>query len=95
MLHTITLTERAEQTQLPDKSKLTDLAEMVEDAIPFSCLSGICGSCVIKVEQGADNLNPAEPPERAFLTSLGFAGKEYRLACQCQLSGPIAINCEP
>lgn len=95
MLHTITLTDIEEQTQLPHNSKLTDLAEMVEDAIPFSCLSGICGSCVIEVEAGAENLSAPEPMERTFLNSLGFPEAEYRLACQCKLSGDIAINCAP
>ncbi|WP_432723854.1 2Fe-2S iron-sulfur cluster-binding protein [Jeongeupia wiesaeckerbachi] len=95
MLHTITLTNLAEESQLPDKSKLADLSEVADGAIAFSCLSGICGSCVIEVESGAENLSEAEPVERAFLTSLGFAEAQYRLACQCKLLGPISINTDP
>ncbi|MBM3115196.1 2Fe-2S iron-sulfur cluster-binding protein [Jeongeupia naejangsanensis] len=95
MLHTIVLTNSAETLQLPDKSKLTDLSELAEGVIPFSCLSGICGSCVIEVECGLENLSEAEPVERTFLTSLGFAEDQYRLACQCKLFGPISINTEP
>ncbi len=95
MLHTIKVVNIGEEVQLPHKSSLTDLSEMIDDVIPFSCRAGICGSCVIGVEEGEENLSMAEPVERAFLTSLGFAADKYRLACQCKLLGEITIDADP
>ena len=95
MLHTITLVNLGVETQLPEQSSLTDLVEMVDSAIPFSCLSGICGSCVIEVTNGHQNLSEEEFDERAFLETLGYEDKKYRLACQCKLKGPVTINTAP
>jgi ferredoxin len=95
MLHTITVVNIDEETQLHDESSLTDLSEMIDGVIPFSCRAGICGSCVIEVTRGEENLSEETPVERVFLTSLGFAEEKYRLACQCKLLGNITINTEP
>lgn len=80
---------------LPNNSKLSDLKEILEDAIPFSCLSGICGSCVIEVKDGIENLSKKNLTETEFLNILGFDGKQYRLACQCRLLGDVKINTVP
>lgn len=55
-----------------------------EDAgIPFACEEGVCGTCVIEVEEGMENLSEFTEEELDFL---GEQDSE-RLACQCKISG--------
>ena len=50
--------------------------------IPFSCKEGVCGSCLVEVEEGSENLGELNDQEIAF----GLDGKDTRLACQCNIS---------
>lgn len=59
----------------------TCLAETCEKAgIPFSCNSGVCGTCQITVVEGADNLGELNKEEE----DLGM-DRNHRLGCQCVL----------
>lgn len=55
------------------------------------CRVGQCGSDPLVVVEGADNLSPAGPDERATLARLGLP-PNARLACQCTVSGPVVID---
>ena len=68
-----------EETELPDGSALTECCE--EAGVPFACTEGICGTCVIEVLDGMENLSPQTEEEKDFL---GVQNKE-RLACQCKI----------
>jgi ferredoxin len=67
-----------------------NIHEACEDAgVPFACTEGICGTCVIEVEEGMDNLSPYTQEEEDFLGEMG----SERLACQCKLKqGTIKIS---
>lgn len=54
-----------------------------EAGIPFACEEGLCGTCVIEVEEGMENLSEFTQEESDFL---GDQGCE-RLACQCKMKG--------
>ncbi|MBS0616418.1 MAG: (2Fe-2S)-binding protein [Verrucomicrobia bacterium] len=54
-----------------------------EAGVPFACTEGICGTCIVEVIEGEENLSPPTQEEFDFL---GAPGKE-RLACQCKLNG--------
>ena len=65
------------------------IAYCEEAGIPFACTEGVCGTCVIEVEEGMENLTPFTQEERDFL---GDLDKE-RLACQCKIKdGCVKIN---
>lgn len=55
------------------------------------CRVGQCGSDPLVVVEGAGNLSPAGPDERATLARLGLPDNA-RLACQCTVSGPVVID---
>ncbi len=60
----------------------TSIVEACEEAgVPFACTEGVCGTCVVEVEEGMDNLSPFNQEEADFLG----ACKNERLACQCKL----------
>lgn len=79
--------ESEEEVELPDNS---EISEACEDAgLPFACSEGVCGTCVIKVTKGMENLTPFTQEE------IDFLGEEAdeRLACQCKIKeGNVEIS---
>ncbi len=70
-----------EEKDVEDGSPLAEVCE--EAGVPFACTEGVCGTCVIEVEEGMENLSPFTQEEKDFL---GEQDKE-RLACQCRIQG--------
>ena len=66
------------------------IAECCEEAgVPFACTEGVCGTCVIEVTEGMENLSEFTQEERDFL---GDQDRE-RLACQCKIKqGIVKVN---
>lgn len=66
------------------------IAEACEEAgVPFACTEGVCGTCVIEVKEGMENLTPFTQEESDFLGEMGTE----RLACQCKMkSGVVKIT---
>lgn len=59
------------------------IQEACEEAgVPFACTEGVCGTCVIEIVDGMENLSPYTEEEKDFL---GTEGCE-RLACQCKIA---------
>jgi ferredoxin len=60
------------------------IAEACEEAgVPFACTEGVCGTCVIEVKEGMENLSSFTQEEEDFLGDMA----SERLACQCKLKG--------
>ncbi len=56
--------------------------------VPFGCQGGVCGSCMVEVVEGEDNLSELTEEEENFARD-----KEHRLACQCKIEkGDVTIN---
>lgn len=70
-----------EEKELEDGSGIAQECE--EAGVPFACTEGICGTCVIEIVEGMENLSEFTQEERDFL---GEPGHE-RLACQCKING--------
>jgi ferredoxin len=76
-----------EEKEVADGSPLQEACE--EAGVPFACTEGVCGTCVIEVPEGMENLSAFTQEERDFL---GDQDRE-RLACQCKIkSGSVKIN---
>ena len=67
---------------VPDGARLDELFEKA--GVPFSCNSGVCGTCQIEVKEGAENLEDLNQEE----TDLGM-DKTHRLGCQCVVKAGI------
>jgi ferredoxin len=77
-----------EERELPDGSPIAEVCE--EAGVPFACTEGVCGTCVIVIKEGKENLSPPTQEEEDFL---GAATADERLACQCKIkSGTVRIN---
>lgn len=74
------------KVEVEDGTSLQDANKKCEASIPFGCVQGECGTCLIEVLEGMEYLNPMTEEE-----SLTLSDKErkanYRLACQCNISG--------
>lgn len=60
-----------------------------EAGVPFACTEGVCGTCVIVVKEGMENLSEFTQEEQDFLGELDCE----RLACQCKVRrGKVKIS---
>jgi len=48
--------------------------------VPFGCEEGICGTCMIDILEGEDNLSDLTEAEKDLMRD-----KKHRLACQCKI----------
>lgn len=77
-----------EEFDLPENSPLQEICE--EAGVPFACTEGVCGTCVIEVKEGQENLTPPTEEEEDFL---GTGVLDERLACQCKIKcGTVRIT---
>jgi ferredoxin len=76
-----------EEIDVPDGSPITEACE--EAGVPIACAEGVCGTCVIEVTSGMENLSEFNQAEADFLGELDCE----RLACQCKIKrGTIKIK---
>lgn len=70
-----------EEHELADGEPIAETCE--EAGVPFACTEGVCGTCVIEVEEGMEHLSEFTQEEEDFLGELD----NERLACQCKING--------
>lgn len=70
-----------EECDLADGSSIAEVCEQA--GVPFACTEGVCGTCVIEVTEGMNNLSDFNQAEADFLGDLD----RERLACQCKIKG--------
>ncbi len=72
--------------EIPDGTSIAEVCE--KSGIPFSCNSGVCGTCQVEVIEGAENLAELNQEEK----DLGM-DCHNRLSCQCVIkSGTVKIK---
>jgi ferredoxin len=72
--------------------RLIDICDRNVTPIAFSCRSGSCGTCAIRVLQGMANLSPLNEKEGIVIADLENAGPDIRLACQIQIFGDSHVE---
>jgi ferredoxin len=70
-----------EEFEIEDGAPIAEACE--EAGVPFACTEGVCGTCVIEVKEGMENLSTFTQEEEDFLGKM----ENERLACQCKLKG--------
>jgi len=75
--------------QCDSGASFQDVAEENGLGIPFGCASGMCGTCLVQIKSGKENLTPVTEVEEFTLESHPFADDDSRLACQCQINGDV------
>lgn len=69
-----------EEVELEEGDKIAESCEA--QGVPFACTEGVCGTCVIEVIEGEENLSRPTQEEQDFL---GEGTTDERLACQCRI----------
>ena len=78
-----------EQYEVEDGSPIEEACEKA--GVPFACSGGICGTCIIEVLEGMENLSPPTQSELDFIGEKDV--KKERMACQCRvISGTVKIK---
>lgn len=81
-----TLIIDGQEFQVADGSPIMEACE--EAGVDFVCRAGVCGTCVITVKDGMDNLEARTEEEE----SMGL-GDDQRLACQAVIrSGTVVVS---
>lgn len=71
-----------DEYEIPDGGKIDAICEKA--GIPFSCNSGVCGTCQIEILEGAENLSEINQEE-----NLMGMDQNNRLSCQCSIKSGI------
>jgi len=76
-----------EEVELDDNSSIKEILE--ERGLPFACSEGVCGTCVVEVLDGMENLTEYTQEEEDFFGEM----ENERLACMCQIkSGTVKMR---
>lgn len=70
-----------DEVELEDDAPIAQCCE--EAGVPFACTEGICGTCIVEVLEGKENLSEPSQAEIDFLGETGTARE--RMACQCKI----------
>jgi len=76
---------------VPVGTRVIELSEKVGAGLIYGCREGDCGTCLMKVEEGWNNLSEPSVVEEKILRE-NMAGKHCRLACQAQILGDIKVR---
>lgn len=74
----ITNAETGKSEEIKDGELIREKAE--ELGVPFGCEEGICGTCMIDILEGEENLSELTESEKDLMRD-----KKHRLACQCRI----------
>ncbi|MDR3214444.1 MAG: (2Fe-2S)-binding protein [Azoarcus sp.] len=77
---------------VPAGTRLIEVSEQAGAHILYGCREGECGTCLVEIVSGAENLSDPSVLEDQILKDL-TAPWNHRLACQAQvLGGAIVVK---
>lgn len=78
--------------RVPAGTRLIEISEKVGAGITYGCREGECGTCMMRVVSGMENMSERSVLEDKVLQE-NMAGRHNRLACQAQvLGGDIVVR---
>lgn len=89
---TVKIQNTGQSAKTNDGQMLRTVTQSNNWDIPYACENGICGTCIVKVTEGKENLSEMEEMEKQTLQALGADDGEHRLACQCKVKGDVTIQ---
>jgi len=87
----VTFQNTGQTASIDEEGALRDTVHAEGWPIPFGCENGICGTCLITISSGKENLSEIEEMEQQTLEAMGMDDDEHRLACQCKVKGDVTI----
>lgn len=71
---------------------LKDVTKANKWPVAYGCEDGACGTCMVKIVEGGENLSKMEEKEKATLQAMGMDTSTYRLCCQCKVNGDCTFE---
>lgn len=88
----VTFLPSGTKVSVPSGKTLLEAATKAGVEVTHECGGkGVCGSCAVLVEEGAENLTEETDGEKDMLSSLGM-DVPNRLACRAQVKGPVTVS---
>lgn len=82
----ITNVENGKSEEIKEGELIRESAEKA--GVPFGCEEGICGTCMINIIEGEENLFELTEQEKDLMRD-----RKHRLACQCRIKkGDVKIK---
>ncbi|MDA1060203.1 MAG: 2Fe-2S iron-sulfur cluster-binding protein [bacterium] len=88
----VTFTDTGDQADAEEGGSLKDLTKNQGWPIAYGCEDGVCGTCIVEVKEGKENLNEMEEVEDQTLDMMGMKDGNHRLCCQCKVKGDVSIK---
>jgi len=80
------ISKRGRAVFVEDGAEIRDACENL--GVKFSCRNGLCGTCMIDILEGEENLSPLTEAENVLKRD-----RQNRLACQCKIEkGKVKID---
>ncbi len=76
---------------VPAGVRIIEISEKVGSGIGYGCREGECGTCLMHVKKGRQNLSAPSFLENKVLQE-NMAGAHFRLACQAQVLGDVTVE---
>lgn len=76
---------------VPIGVRVIEISEKVDSGIIYGCREGDCGTCMMRVVDGWENLSTPSVIEDKILRENG-AQRHFRLACQAQILGDVTVR---
>jgi ferredoxin len=87
----ITLLRNGKTYEVPVGTSFLDFCLDQQAPHDFGCTAGSCGTCVLALEAGAQNVDPVSPDEAETL-EMCTSVKGARLGCQLRVQGDITVR---
>lgn len=89
---TINFEDTGQILQTKPGRRLVDICDEFNTNLLFGCRSASCGTCLIEVLEGSENLSPVTEEEEVLLDVLAEGHLKARLGCQCIVNGSITLR---
>ncbi|GAB1262307.1 2Fe-2S iron-sulfur cluster-binding protein [Aurantivibrio plasticivorans] len=76
---------------VPVGVRVIEISDKLGSGIVYGCREGDCGTCIMKVQEGWENLSQKSVIEEKVLAE-NAAGRHHRLACQAQVLGDVTVS---
>lgn len=78
------------ELEVNEGENMLDAAIEREVEIDYSCLEGMCDSCLVRILGGVENITPPTQEEYDMLGE-EEVNRGFRLACQVKVNGPVKL----
>jgi len=78
--------------RVDEGSNLSEVLNIQNSPILFGCRTGICGTCLVNVREGMENLSEIGSDEIEYLEIIANTIANPRLACQLLVKGDVKLE---